>query len=317
MAAPVPSAFVAPPSTNGAAPRPAPPAPPAVPPDVAARLARRRARGRVLHAAALAATSVGLLVLAALLVQVAVQAAPWLRVELLTEYPSRLASRAGLRAALAGTFWLMLITAAFAVPVGIGAAVYLEEYARPGRLVRLVQLNIANLAGVPSVIYGVLGLAVFVRVFGLGASYLAGGLTLGLLVLPTIVIATQEALRAVPTGLREAAYGVGATRWQTVRHHLLPAAAPGALTGVILALGRAIGDTAPLLVVGAATFLAFLPASPLDPFSALPVQIYNWTARPQADFQGLAAAGIVVLMAVLLAMNGLALWLRHRAERLR
>lgn len=292
----------------------------ASPPDpssaaVDAPLARRHARGRLLHAVALAATSVGLLVLAILLVQVAVQAAPWLRPELLTEYPSRIASRAGLLAALAGTFWLMLATAAFAVPVGIGAAVYLEEYARPGPLVRLIQLNIANLAGVPSVIYGVLGLALFVRALSLGASYVAGGLTLGLLVLPTIVIATQEALRAVPVGLREAAYGVGATRWQTVRHHLLPAAAPGALTGVILALSRAIGDTAPLLVVGAATFLAFLPASPLDPFSALPVQIYNWTARPQADFQGLAAAGIVVLMGALLAMNGLALWLRHRAER--
>lgn len=278
-------------------------------------LARRRAKGRLLHGVALAATLVGLVVLALLLGQVLVQALPWLRVELLTEYPSRIPARAGLLAALVGTFWLMVLTAAFAVPVGVGAAVYLEEYARPGRFVRLVSLNIANLAGVPSVIYGVLGLALFVRTLGFGASFVSGGLTLGLLVLPVIVIATQEALRAIPVGLREASYAVGATRWQTVRHHLLPAAAPGALTGVILALSRAIGDTAPLLVVGAATFLAFLPGSPLDAFSALPVQIYNWTARPQADFQGLAAAGIVVLMAVLLTMNGLAIWLRSRAER--
>ena len=277
-------------------------------------IARRRAKGTRLHAMALAATLVGLVVLAILLVQVAVQAAPWLRFGMLTEYASRLPERAGLLAALVGTFWLMIITAAFAVPVGVGAAVYLEEYARPGRFVRLVSLNIANLAGVPSVIYGVLGLALFVRTLGFGASFLSGGLTLGLLVLPVIVIATQEALRAIPRGLREASYAVGATRWQTVRAHLLPAAAPGALTGVILALSRAIGDTAPLLVVGAATFLAFLPGSPLDAFSALPVQIYNWTARPQADFQGLAAAGIVVLMAVLLAMNGVAIWLRSRAE---
>ena len=278
-------------------------------------LARRRAKGRLLRGVALAATLVGLVVLALLLGQVLVQALPWLRVEMLTEYPSRIPERAGLLAALVGTFWLMVVTAAFAVPVGVGAAVYLEEYARPGRLVRTVSLNIANLAGVPSVIYGVLGLALFVRALGFGASFLAGGLTLGLLVLPVIVIATQEALRAIPVGLREASYAVGATRWQTVRSHLLPAAAPGALTGVILALSRAIGDTAPLLVVGAATFIAFLPSTPLDAFSALPVQIYNWTARPQADFQGLAAAGIVVLMAVLLVMNGLAIWLRSRAER--
>ncbi len=277
-------------------------------------LARRRRRGSVLHATAIAATALGLVVLGLLLVQVAVEAAPWLRPHLLTEYTSRIPSRAGLLAAIVGTFWLMVLTAAFAVPVGVGAAIYLEEYARPGPFVRFVGLNIANLAGVPSVIYGVLGLALFVRTLGFGASFLSGGLTLGLLVLPVIVIATQEALRAIPRGLREASYAVGATRWQTVRSHLLPQAAPGALTGVILALSRAIGDTAPLLVVGAATFIAFLPATPLDAFSALPIQIFNWTARPQADFRGLAAAGIVILLAVLLVMNGLAIWLRSRAE---
>lgn len=282
---------------------------------VPADLVRRRRRGRWLRGLALAATAFGLVVLAVLLVQVLVQGVPWLSAELLFEYPSRIASRAGLKAALAGTFWLMLITAAVAVPVGVGAAVYLEEYARPGRFLDLVTLNIANLAGVPSVIYGVLGLAVFVRVLGFGASFLSGGVTLALLVLPVIVIATQEALRAIPKGVRESAYALGATRWQVVRAHLLPLAAPGALTGIILALSRAIGETAPILVVGAATFLAFLPETPLDAFSALPVQVYNWASRPQDEFRGLAAAGILVLLAVLLLMNGLAIWLRDRAER--
>ena len=278
-------------------------------------LARRRRRGRVLRGLALGATLFGLAALAVLLGQVLVEGVPWLSADLLTEYPSRIAGRAGLKAALAGTFWLMLVTAAVAVPVGVGAAVYLEEYARPGPFLRLVTLNIANLAGVPSVIYGVLGLAVFVRVLGFGASFLSGGITLALLVLPVIVIATQEALRSIPRGVRESAYALGATRWQVVRAHLLPLAAPGALTGVILALSRAIGETAPILVVGAATFLAFLPATPLDAFSALPVQIYNWASRPQDEFRGLAAAGILVLLAVLLVMNGVAIWLRDRAER--
>ena len=282
---------------------------------VPAGLARRRQRGRVLRALALGATLFGLAALAVLLGQVLVEGVPWLSSDLLTEYPSRIADRAGLKAALVGTFWLMLVTAAVAVPVGVGAAVYLEEYAAPGRVLRLVTLNIANLAGVPSVIYGVLGLAVFVRVLGFGASFVSGGVTLALLVLPVIVIATQEALRSIPAGVRESAYALGATRWQVVRAHLLPLAAPGALTGIILALSRAIGETAPILVVGAATFLAFLPATPLDAFSALPVQIYNWASRPQDEFRGLAAAGILVLLAVLLLMNGLAIWLRDRAER--
>ena len=279
-----------------------------------AALVGRRRKGALLRAAAVAATALGLVVLGILLVQVVTEAVPWLRLSFLTEYTSRVPSRAGILSAIVGTFWLMVVTAAFAVPVGVGAAVYLEEYARPGRWVDLAGLNIANLAGVPSVIYGVLGLAVFVRTLGFGASFLSGGLTLGLLVLPVIVVATQEALRAVPRGLREASYALGATKWQTVRTHLLPQAAPGALTGIILALSRAIGETAPLLVVGAATFIAFMPATPLDAFSALPIQIYNWTARPQADFRGLAAAGIVVLLAVLLVMNGLAIWLRNRTE---
>ncbi|WP_420455154.1 phosphate ABC transporter permease PstA [Rubrivirga sp.] len=283
--------------------------------DIPAGLARRRRRGRVLRTLSLGATLFGLVALAVLLGQVLVEGVPWLSADLLTEYPSRIAERAGLKAALVGTFWLMLVTAAVAVPVGVGAAIYLEEYAAPGPFLRLVTLNIANLAGVPSVIYGVLGLAVFVRVLGFGASFLSGGITLALLVLPVIVIATQEALRAIPRGVRESAYALGATRWQVVRAHLLPLAAPGALTGVILALSRAIGETAPILVVGAATFLAFLPATPLDAFSALPVQIYNWASRPQDEFRGLAAAGILVLLAVLLLMNGLAIWLRDRAER--
>ena len=278
-------------------------------------LARRRRWGAVLAGVCFAATLFGLVVLAALLVDVAVQGASWLGWGFLTEYPSRIPQRAGIKSAIAGTFWMMLLTAAVSVPIGVASAVYLEEYARGGWFLRLVQLNIANLAGVPSVLYGILGLAVFVRFAGLGRSLLAGAFTMALLILPVIIISTQEALRAVPRGIRESAYALGATRWQVVRSHLLPIAAPGALTGVILALSRAIGETAPLIMIGALTFIAFLPATPLDPFTVLPIQIFNWTARPQDEFRGLAAAAIVALMLALLLMNGSAILLRNYFEK--
>ena len=279
-------------------------------------LARRRRRGAVLAGVCFLATLFGLVVLAALLVDVAVQGASWLGWGFLTEYPSRIPQRAGIKSAIAGTFWMMLLTAAVSVPIGVASAVYLEEYARGvDGFCRMVQLNIANLAGVPSVLYGILGLAVFVRFAGLGRSLLAGAFTMALLILPVIIISTQEALRAVPRGIRESAYALGATRWQVVRSHLLPIAAPGALTGVILALSRAIGETAPLIMIGALTFIAFLPATPLDPFTVLPIQIFNWTARPQDEFRGLAAAAIVVLMVALLLMNGSAILLRNYFEK--
>ena len=283
--------------------------------EAARALARRRRWGAVLAGVCFASTLFGLVVLAALLVDVAVQGASWLGWGFLTEYPSRIPARAGIKSAIAGTFWMMLLTAAVSVPIGVASAVYLEEYARRGWFLRMVQLNIANLAGVPSVLYGILGLAVFVRFAGLGRSLLAGAFTMALLILPVIIISTQEALRAVPRGIRESAYALGATRWQVVRSHLLPIAAPGALTGVILALSRAIGETAPLIMIGALTFIAFLPATPLDPFTVLPIQIFNWTSRPQEEFRGLAAAAIVVLMLALLLMNGSAIMLRNYFER--
>jgi phosphate transport system permease protein len=274
---------------------------------------RRETIGVVLAVLFFLATVFGVVVLATLLVDVAIQAAPWLDVQFLTSLPSRFPDRAGIRAAILGSLWMMGLTALISVPLGVASAVYLEEYAREGWLLRIIQVNIANLAGVPSVIYGILGLAIFVRFAALGSSLLAGALTLSLLILPIIIISTQEALRGVPSGIREAAFAVGATRWQVVWSHVLPAAAPGILTGVILALSRAIGETAPLIMVGAAGLVA-VPQSVMDPFTVLPIQIFNWTARPQDEFQGLAAAAIVVLMVLLLSMNLTAILLRNHFE---
>lgn len=279
------------------------------------QLARRRWLGRILAVVLFGATVFGLLVLTALLVDVVRKGAPWLDWGFLTSYPSRNPEDAGIKSAIVGSFWLMLLTALFSIPVGVGAAIYLEEYAPRGRLLRLIQLNIANLAGIPSVIYGILGLGLFVRFFALGRSVLAGALTMSLLVLPIIVISTQEALRAVPQSIRESAYALGATRWQVISSHLLPIAAPGILTGIILALSRAVGETAPLIMIGALTFIAFLPSSLLDPFTVLPIQIFNWTARPQEAFRRLAAAAIIVLMVFLLLMNLSAILLRNYYER--
>jgi len=279
------------------------------------RLERRRRLGQILAVVLFFSTLFGLLVLTSLMVDVVRKGAPWLDWQFLTSYPSRNPEEAGIKSAIVGSFWLMLLTALFSVPIGVGAAVYLEEYAPRGWFLRLIQLNIANLAGIPSVIYGILGLGLFVRFFAMGRSLLAGALTMSLLVLPIIVISTQEALRAVPQGIRESAYALGATRWQVVASHLLPIAAPGILTGIILALSRAVGETAPLVMIGALTFIAFLPESLLDPFTVLPIQIFNWTARPQEEFRGLAAAAIIVLMVFLLLMNLSAILLRNYYER--
>jgi len=279
------------------------------------KVGQRRRIGLVLGVVLFFSTVFGLMVLIALLVDVVQKGLPWLDWQFLTSYPSRNPAEAGIKSAIVGSFWMMLLTALFAVPVGVGAAIYLEEYAPRGWFLQLIQLNIANLAGIPSVIYGILGLGLFVRFFGLGRSLLAGALTMSLLVLPTIVISTQEALRAIPQGIRESAYALGATRWQVVSSHLLPIAAPGILTGVILSLSRAMGETAPLIMIGALTFIAFLPSSLLDPFTVLPIQIFNWTARPQEAFRGLAAAAIIVLMVFLLLMNLSAILLRNYYER--
>jgi len=278
------------------------------------RLARRRRIGQIFEAACLASIAFSLVMLVTLLADVAVDAAAWLSADFLTSFPSRIPGRAGIKPAILGTVWIMILVAALSFPLGVGAAIYLEEYAPRGRLTKLIQTNIANLAGVPSIVYGILGLAIFVRFFGLGRSLLAGAATLALLVLPVVIIAAQEAIRAVPSSLREAAYGVGATRWQVIRHHVLPVAMPGILTGMILSLSRAIGETAPVIMIGALAFVAFTPTSPMDLFTVLPIQIFNWTARPQAEFHGLAAAAIVVLLVLLLMMNATAILLRNRYQ---
>ncbi|MFN0058104.1 MAG: phosphate ABC transporter permease PstA [Planctomycetota bacterium] len=257
--------------------------------------------------------SVGLLCL--LLWHIGSEGARWLDWQFLTSLPSRRAAEAGIIAGLAGTVWLICFTVLFAVPIGVASAIYLEEYARPSRLNRLIQINIANLAGVPSVVYGLLGLAVFVRWFELGRSIWAGSLTMSLLILPVIIIAAREALRAVPQSLRQASFALGATRWQTVWHHVLPSGLPGILTGVILAVSRAIGETAPLIMIGVPAYVNFVPRQPGDEFSVLPMQVFNWTSKPQAEFQELAAAGIIVLLVVLLTLNASALAIRQRFNR--
>ena len=282
-----------------------------------ARDRRRRTLGAVFAFLCGAATLVGVASLAVLLWDLAVDGLPSLDGRFLTSFASRVPARAGVKAALVGSVWLLGLTAVIAFPVSVAAAIYLEEYARRSWATRLIQLNIANLAGVPSIVYGILGLAVFVRTFGLGRSIISGALTLALLILPVIIMASQEALRAVPPSIREAAYGLGATRWQVVRTQVLPMAMPGILTGTILALSRAIGETAPLIMVGAVGFIAFTPKGLGDPFTVLPLQIYNWISRPQAEFHALAAAGILVLLVLLLTMNAAAIILRNRYQTYR
>ncbi len=284
-------------------------------PEFNERVSARRRVGLVLSVVLFVATFFGIVVLITLVVDVVVKGAPWLSGGFLTNYPSRFPEQAGVKSALVGSLWMIGLTALIAVPVGIASAVYLEEYAPRHWFFRLVQINIANLAGVPSVLYGILGLALFVRFFAFERSLLAGALTMALLILPVIIIGTQEALRAVPSGVRESAYALGATRWQVIWSHLLPIAMPGIMTGVILSLSRALGETAPLIMIGALTFVAFLPASVMDAFTVLPIQIFNWTARPQADFQELAAAGIIILLVFLLLMNLSAILLRNHFEK--
>jgi phosphate transport system permease protein len=236
----------------------------------------------------------------------------WLTLDLITNQYSRNAEGSGFQAAILGSIWLVSGAGIVSFIVGVGSAIYLEEYAPKGRVTNLLQTNISNLSGVPSVVYGLLGLALFVEILNVGRVLLAGALTMALLILPIVIIASQEAIRNVPLGLRQAAYGVGATKWQVVRHHVLPAAMPGILTGTILAVSRAIGETAPLIVVGASAIVFTNPGGVMDQYTAMPVQIYQWTSRPQEDFKDLAAAAIIVLMAILLVMNGLAIYLRRR-----
>ena len=285
-------------------------------PDVwRASQARRRWSGWLFYGLAVVSTMMGLVMLGALLFDIFTDGARQVDWHFLSNYPSRIADNAGLRSALLGSLWMLAFTAIIAFPLGVGAAIYLEEYAPDNWLTRFIQLNIANLAGVPSIVYGLLGLGLFVRWLALGRVVLAGSMTMALLILPLIIVASREAIRAVPDSLREGSYALGATRWQMVRQTVLPSAAGGILTGTILALARAIGETAPLITIGALTYVAFDPNGPLDIFTVLPIQIFNWVSLPQKEFHSLAAGGIVVLLVVLLTANSLAVYLRYRMQR--
>lgn len=279
------------------------------------RLKKRQLWGNLNEKLSFWAALLGILVLTVLIADVLKDSAGWLDWQFLTSFPSRKPADAGLLSALFGTLWIMVFTAIFSLPIGIGTAIYLEEYAPDNRLKRLIQTNINNLAGVPSIVYGLLGLSFFVQYLSMGRSILAGALTLTLMSLPVIIIAAQEAIRGVPQSHRLGAYALGATRWQVVRRIVLPPALSGILTGTILAMSRAIGEAAPMIAISALVYITFIPTSPLDRFTVLPIQIFNWVSRPQEDFQHLAAAGIIVLLIVLLSMNAIAIFLRNKYQR--
>ena len=276
----------------------------------------------------LLATLIGLAVLLALVLDILADGLGRLGWQFLTSYPSRRPEEAGILSAWVGTLWIMLLTGLLTIPLGIMAAIYLEEYSRKNWLTNLIEINIANLAGVPSIIYGLLGLGLFVRAMGLDRSVISGAATLAILVMPIVIMATREALRAIPSSMREASYALGATKWQTISSQVLPAAIPGIMTGIILAMSRAVGETAPLITIGALTYVAFLPTSPVlsefpfisiqglfDPFTVLPIQIFNWVSRPQKGFFEDAAGGIIVLLIITFTMNALAIWIRHRYQK--
>ncbi len=280
-----------------------------------AHLQKRHLKSKLFQYICTGVTWLGVFLLGLLIFQVSSDGIRWLSWDFLNNFPSRFPHKAGIKSALFGTLWLISFTAMISIPLGVATAIYLEEFAKKGRISQFIELNIANLAGVPSIVYGIVGLAVFVRLFNLERSILAGAFTMSLLILPVIIIASREAIKTVPSSIRLAAFALGATPWQTVRAHVLPAAFPGILTGIILSLSRAIGETAPLVMIGALTYIAFTPETPMDPFTALPIQIFNWASRPQEDFHGLAAAGIIVLMTVLLSMNSIAIYIRHKTEQ--
>lgn len=292
------------------------------------RNSRRRRQEGAFQVAGIVATGIALAALAALVIDLAIAGWPRFTWDFITSFPSRRASQAGILAAWVGSLLVILVTALIAVPLGIGAGIYLEEYAPRNRWTDIIEINVSNLAGVPSIIYGLLALGLFVYGLGTGRSIFTAGMTLALLILPIIIVSTREAIRAVPQSLREAALGLGATDWQVMRDHVLPAASPGIITGVIIGVSRALGETAPLITIGALTFIAFLPEAPLqvsypfvnfrwlwDGFTVLPIQAFNWVSRPGRDFEANAAAASLVLLALTLGLNGLAIWLRARLRR--
>ncbi len=276
----------------------------------------------------LLAMSVGILTLAALFLQMVIDGFPRLTADFFTNFPSRRAGQSGILSAWVGSLLVMLVTAMFAIPVGVASAIYLEEYARKNWFTDIIEINITNLAGVPSIVYGLLALGLFVYTFGFGQSILSAGLTLGLLILPIVIVSTREALRAIPQMVREGAYACGATKWQVCSDHLIPYGMPGILTGIIIGLSRAIGETAPIITIGALTFIAFLPPVPFtgeatagifdwlfSPFTVMPIQIFNWTSRPDPAFHANAAAASLVLVVLTLSMNAVAIWLRYRLRK--
>jgi phosphate transport system permease protein len=295
---------------------------------VRALIARRKRNDLFFAGLGFAALTFAFITFVALFVDMLLDGWPRLTPSFFTEFASRRAENAGILAAWVGTLLIMVVTAVVAVPIGVAAGIYLEEYGGRNWLTGLIEININNLAGVPSIVYGLLALGLFVHTFGFGASILTAGLTLGLLILPIVIVATREAIRAIPNSIREAAYALGATRWQMVSQHVLPYSMPGILTGVIIGLSRAIGETAPIVTIGAVIFIMFLPPPPLQgefpfvnfdwlwsDFTALPIQIFNWTSRPDTAFQANASAAALVLVAMTVLMNGLAIWIRYRLRR--
>jgi phosphate transport system permease protein len=276
---------------------------------------KNRLKDKAFKYIGLLSTFVGLVALAVFVFIILQTGLPRLSWDFITSLPSRFPERAGIYTALIGTLWMLVLTIIFSVTLGVSAGIYLEEYSKKGLLSRLLEINISNLVGVPSVIYGILGLAFFNRYLSLGGSLLAGSLTLSLLIIPVIVVTTRESLKAVPRTIKEAAYALGATKWQTISRQLLPAASGSIVTGVILALARAIGEAAPLIVVGALSFVPFTPRTPMDDYTLLPIQIFNWTSRPQPEFQINASAGIIVLLFITFLMNGISIYLRNKWQK--
>jgi phosphate transport system permease protein len=278
-------------------------------------LKRRKIFGHLFSIVAGFSAFFGVLIVGILLYRVLADGWPWLSMDFLSNFASRRASQAGIKSALVGSVIIIVLTAAMSITLGVGAAIYLEEFAPKNRLNRLLETLIANLAGVPSLVYGILGLAVFVRFFHFDRSLLAASGTLSIMILPMIIITSREALRTVPVSMRMAAYALGARPWQTIRSHVLPSAIPNIMTGVILALSRALGEAAPLIIVGGVTFIAYLPTSVFDSFTTMPIQIYNWAGRPQPEFQGLAAAASIVLLGLVMTTNFVAIYLRQKFEK--
>ena len=279
------------------------------------KLMKKRKRiDSIAHSIFFLATIASILILFILGYDIASDGVKWISPKFFENFPSRFPAKSGIKPALVGSLWIIGLTALFSIPVGIGSAIYLEEYAKNNWLKKLIVINIANLAGVPSIVYGMLGLTIFVRALGFGRSILSGALTMSLLILPIIIVASQEAIRSVSDAIKAGSYALGATKWQTIKHIIIPTALPGMLTGIIFAISRALGETAPLLMVGAFSYISTLPKGPMDSFVVLPIQIYMWAGRPQEDFRGIAAAGIIVLLVLLLTTNGLAIFLRNKYQ---